>query len=452
MNRVYSLPLTAERKREFGVQAAPYVSYAYSYPHKSAYGPLTPPVPLRSVWQNEPRHSLFLYAHIPFCEMRCGFCNLFARAGGDQVLVEAYLNTLERQAEILADALAGERTVARFAVGGGTPTYLGAGQLDRLFGILERNFDFSAASVPTSVEVSPKTATPDRLQVLRDRGVERVSIGVQSFLDEEAHSIGRPQQASEVHGALGRLREFPVLNIDLIYGQPGQTVESWQASLRTALDYRPEELYLYPLYVRPGTGIGKKEDIERSEESLMRSLYRAGRDLLGEAGFEQISMRYFRAARNSPPAAPEYCCQTDGMLGLGCGARSYTRTLHYSSPFAVESSEVQTILDRWVQQPEASLATAEWGCRLTDDDRQRRFVIQSLLVADGLSASDFYAAFGIDAVSKFPMLPDLVEKGLVDHTDSVWRLTALGLEYSDWIGPAFYSDSKRARLDEFSRR
>ncbi len=428
----------------------PYVSYAYSYPHKSAYGPLDPPVPLGPLWQNEKRDALFVYFHIPFCEMRCGFCNLFARAGGDAELIDRYLGTVERQAHLLGE-LAAPCKAARLAIGGGTPTYLSAAQLQRLFNIAQRCFGAHPTQVPASIETSPKTATADRLECLKRNGVERVSIGVQSFFDEETHAIGRPQSVGEVHAALERLRDFPILNVDLIYGQPGQTVRSWLDSIEAALRYRPEETYLYPLYVRPGTGIVRRGGVSRSPAEMTRRLYREGRDALLAAGYEQVSMRYFRIARPAAPAAPVYCCQTDGMLGLGCGARSYTSRLHYSSRFAVEPTQIHRLIDSWISQSDDELSHASWGCRLSDDDRRRRFVIQSLLIQQGLSTADYAAHFGGTVTDDFPDLFSLIRRGLVKHSDGIYRLTALGLELSDSIGPSFYSAPNRARLQEFAR-
>ena len=215
----------------------PYLAYSYAYPHKSAYGPLCPPVPLQPVWQAERRDALFLYVHIPFCEMRCGFCNLFTRAQPGPDLIDSYLATLSRQARIMADML-GDFTVARFALGGGTPTFLSPHQLDLVFDRAERDFHVNAHGVPTSVETSPKTATADRLAILLGRGVQRASIGVQSFDPGETHAIGRPQLSAEVHAALERLQAFPILNIDLIYGQPSQTMPGWLGSIRTAPSLR----------------------------------------------------------------------------------------------------------------------------------------------------------------------------------------------------------------------
>src|SRR5262245_48977089 len=106
----------------------PFAGYAYAYPHKSAYRPFDAPIPLRDLWAAERRDALFLYVHVPFCEMRCGFCNLFTQARPKADVADAYLAALARQVEQVRDAL-GDVAFARFAVGGGTPTYLSAGQL-----------------------------------------------------------------------------------------------------------------------------------------------------------------------------------------------------------------------------------------------------------------------------------------------------------------------------------
>src|SRR5262245_59249847 len=117
--------------------------------------------------------------------MRCGFCNLFALAGADDALIDAYLTALERQAQCLEEATAPDRAISRLAIGGGTPTVLAPSQLQRLFDLAGHYFEARPSQIPTSVETSPKTCTRERLQVLRERGVQRVSIGVQSFIEEE---------------------------------------------------------------------------------------------------------------------------------------------------------------------------------------------------------------------------------------------------------------------------
>ncbi len=296
-----------------------YAGYAYAYPHKTAYRALKPPVALRDVWAAERRDALFLYLHTPFCEMRCGFCNLFTTANPPPGFAQDYLAALRRQAARTREAL-GPATFARLAVGGGTPTYLDEASLESLFDVAERTFGVDPQNIPVSVETSPLTAETGKLRLLRERGVDRISIGVQSFIEAEVKAVGRSQKTAVVEQALDRIRNvgFPTLNIDLIYGLPGQTTGSWLESLRAALRFKPEELYLYPLYVRPMTGLGRRS--QKAEDDLRPACYRAGRELLLESGYRQISMRMFQAAQaptadgrsarpasgiSSPPISPK---------------------------------------------------------------------------------------------------------------------------------------------------
>src|SRR5262249_48189136 len=150
--------------------------------------------------------------------------------------------------------------------------------LEKLFALAAR-FGAAPERIPVSVETSPRTADADKLRLLRAWGVDRISIGVQSFIEAETAAVGRAQKTEWVEEALIHIREtgFPTLNVDLIYGLPGQTVARWLCSLRAALRFAPEELYLYPLYVRPLTGLGRKE---KAPNDIRLACYRAGREFL----------------------------------------------------------------------------------------------------------------------------------------------------------------------------
>ena len=429
---------------------SPYRSYTYAYPHKTAYRTLDPAIDLREAWADERKSALFLYLHLPFCEMRCGFCNLFTLANAPQSLERAYLDALTRQAERVRDAL-GDATFARMALGGGTPTYLEAPQLERVFELLERIFGATPARIPASVETSPATATPERLALLRERGVSRVSIGVQSFVESEVRSVGRPQRSAEVTRALDAIRaaELPGLNIDLIYGLAHQTPHSWLYSLREALRWSPEELFLYPLYVRPLTGIGR---LGRSWDDERLELYRLGRDFLLDSGYVQTSMRRFQKATLPLGSEPEYSCQQDGTLGLGCGARSYTRRLHYSSEYAVGAPGVREIIQDFVARPAESFSAASHGLHLSADEQRRRFVLQSLLHIEGLDEAAYRTLFGDEAHTDFPQLAELEASGLAVREGGVLRLTPAGLERSDAVGPWLYSPAVQALSGEYAWR
>ncbi|WP_405812196.1 STM4012 family radical SAM protein [Streptomyces sp. NBC_01520] len=440
----------------------PYQSYVYAYPHKTAYRPLdgrtTGRPLLGDLWAGERKDALSLYLHIPFCEVRCGFCNLFTRIGAPDELTTRYLDALDRQASAVRDALGDDGPVrfAAAAFGGGTPTFLTAGELERLCDIAEKRMGADLRSVPLSVETSPSTATADRLAVLADRGTTRISIGVQSFVDAEARAAVRPQHRSEVEAALGRIRDarIPVLNIDLIYGIDGQTEETWRTSLDAALSWRPEELYLYPLYVRPLTGLGRQgtstgsarqQDAAWDEQRLR--LYRAGRDHLLDQGYEQVSMRMFRRA-GAPHAGPDdYACQTDGMIGLGCGARSYTSSLHYSFDYAVEMREIRGIIDGFMATEDFS--RAEVGRYVDGDEARRRHLLQSLLQAEGLRPEDYRERFGSDPRADFASELDLFAgRGWLDVSAApgLLRLSPEGLAHSDALGPELFSPGVRAAM------
>ncbi|MFF3213220.1 STM4012 family radical SAM protein [Streptomyces sp. NPDC002886] len=441
----------------------PYENYVYAYPHKTAYRALPEPAELSREWARQPKDALSLYLHIPFCEVRCGFCNLFTRIGAPEGLTTAYLDALERQATAVRGALGDEEPV-RFtaaAFGGGTPTFLTASELERLCDIAEKAAGADLRAVPLSVEASPATATADRLAVLADRGTTRLSLGVQSFVPEEARSAVRPQKRADVETALARVRDaaIPVLNIDLIYGIDGQTEASWRHSLDAALVWRPEELYLYPLYVRPLTGLGRRpgESTAAGWDEQRLRLYRAGRDHLLASGYEQVSMRMFRRAGAPGEGADQDiepgACQTDGMIGLGCGARSYTAGLHYSFDYAVGMSEIRGIIDDYVSRPGEDFARAWHGRRIDPDEARRRHLLQSLLQARGMPVGEYRERFGSGPWEDFPAeLAAFAERGWLEDDAELLRLTPEGLAHSDAAGPALFSADVRAVMAAYERK
>ncbi|MCQ9181087.1 STM4012 family radical SAM protein [Streptomyces sp. IBSBF 2953] len=440
---------------------SPYQHYVYAYPHKTAYRPLPARPLLSDLWAAEPKDALSLYLHIPFCEVRCGFCNLFTRIGAPDGLTGAYLDALERQATTVRDAL-GESDRVRFATaafGGGTPTFLTAGELERLCDIAEHRMGADLRAVPLSVEASPATATADRLAVLAERGATRLSLGVQSFVGTEARAAVRPQRRADVETALGRIRDarIPVLNIDLIYGIDGQSEQSWLHSLDAALAWRPEELYLYPLYVRPLTGLDRRASAggsDRAWDEQRLTLYRTGRDHLLAHGYRQQSMRMFRRADAPPQGADDHACQTDGMIGLGCGARSYTAALHYSFDYAVGMHEIRGIIDDYVRGGPADFARAQVGFRMDPREARRRHLLQSLLQAEGLRLDDYRARFGGAPADDFgPELGRLADRGwLTDADPTALRLTPEGLAHSDAVGPDLFSPAVRTAMAAYERK
>ncbi len=437
----------AQARRDALLRGSPYLAYTYSYPHKTSYRSLQPPRDLTDVWRAERREALFLYLHVPFCEMRCGFCNLFTYAKPEESLAKRYVDALERQIRVVGEATGGA-SWARIALGGGTPTQLPIEEMERVLDAMERHLGARPVDVPASVETSPETVTAEKMRLLRERGFDRASIGVQSFVPEETRAVRRPQDPEVAHAAIETMRRagFPVINVDLIYGIAGQTERSWDDTLKQTLRHEPEEIFLYPLYVRPKTGLGNSA---KSWDDERLTLYRRGRDTLLAAGYEQRSMRQF--TRGTSPKGPTYRCQEDGMVGLGAGARSYTRSLHYCTRWAVGRRGVGEIIEEFVGRSERDHALANYGVELDADEERRRHAVLSLLSSEGLDHEYYRRRFGSNAADDIPELDDLVATGLAEGEGTL-RLTALGVERSDVVGPYLYSAEVRRRMGEFELR
>lgn len=430
------------------LSGSPYLSYSYSYPHKSAYRPLGTSKSLKEVWSNEDKSALFLYAHIPFCEMRCGFCNLFTMAKPQAQLQQEYVQTLRTQANLTREALGPEARFARVALGGGTPSLLDDDQIAHVLDTFEQVMGADLKALPFSVEVSPETTTASKMALLKERGVDRLSIGVQSFIEEETQGARRPQKPEVLERALTLIKDqgFRLFNLDLIYGLLHQTPKSWQYSLERAVGYEPEEIFLYPLYVRPLTGLGNSS---KSWDDERLALYRQGRDYLLSMGYEQFSMRLFRRAGLDEVPAPVYCCQNDGMVGLGVGARSYTQGLHYSSDYAVGRRKVISIIEDYVARTPETLSMVNYGFELDDHEQRRRFAIISLLNRDGLDLDLYKRRFGTDLFEDIPELKELMPSKLASIEADTLRLNDMGMERSDMLGPWLYTPLVQGLSEEY---
>ena len=418
-------------------QISRYVSYMYSYPHKTAYRTLTPPVSLSPYLERLEGREASLYFHIPFCAHKCGYCNLFSQQCCDAERISLYLHTMRRQAEQLSVAAQGLKFTS-FAVGGGTPLILDEGQLEELFCLAEL-FGVHPSRVFTSVETSPEYTQKSVLRQLRARGVERLSMGVQSFNETELKKLKRRPGLGTVVGALENIVEagFPQFNLDLIYGIEGQTVESFMRSLNTALTYRPNELFIYPLYVRPGTRINV-----RSTDDIGYAIYKSARELLVGQGFVQTSMRRFVRRETTET---EFSCGDEVMLSCGAGGRSYLGNLHYATPYAVRQQAIADEIDHYIRTTD--FMTAANGFLLSTEEMQIRFIINNLMYHWGVDLAEYEKRFGEKPDRN--LFREFTDRGWIEETGRIVRLTEEGMAYSDYIGQAFISPVVRKLMSEY---
>lgn len=418
-----------------------YQTYSYSYPHKSAYRALHP-MSIRDIWDKELSNPLFFYMHIPFCEMRCGFCNLFTVAN-PKFSTTKYLDAVEREMNAYTDQL-GRINFSNFAIGGGTPTFLTVEELERLFGLMTE-FGVDSKTYFGSIETSPKTLTPEKLSLIEEMDIARVSMGIQSWTQEEVHALGRPQEVSTTEKAVRLLADSSVaeFNLDLIYGGKGQTTKSFLYSVEKTIEYSPTEIFLYPLYVRQLTGLGKRSS-DAAQDSR-HEIYLAARDFLLTNGYEQLSLRCFRRPTKTRHI-DIHRSAIDNSIGTGAGARSYTSQMHYSSEYAVGRKEIINIIESYSNR---AFGTINHGIRLNIDEQKRRFILKSLMDGGKLYPQDYHDRFGQNVFEDFTILNDFLEKNWLTKTNDTYHLSMEGMTYEDAIGVKFYSEDILTKMDAY---
>ena len=421
----------------------PYIQYMYSYPHKTAYQMLDQ-LDVRDYFSCLLSQENSLYLHIPFCQYKCGYCNLFSVAGAGEALMEEYINAMERQMKQYSEAMPGGVVFDDLTIGGGTPLVLSEEQLERLFALVEQYFVLKPdASV--IMETSPNQTTMQKLRCIKRLGVTRLSIGVQSFHEEELSMLYRQHSAARAKQALEAIREvsFDTVNIDLIYGIPGQTVASMLDSLEQALQFEPEELFIYPLYIKQGTELSNR-GIERADTAY--HCYQAVVKRLMTAGYQQLSMRRFVKERGEETVFNKPCGFSN-TLSFGCGVRSYLSNLHFCTPYAVKQQYCKRELQNYIMQEDMTKIT--YGLLLNEEEMRRRYVIKNLLFDRGIMEADYVEHYGETVTEAFPLLKEWEQQGYVSFQQGFVSLTALGRSYSDYLGPKLMSKEVIERMQEW---
>lgn len=418
----------------------PYVQYMYSYPHKTAYGPLSG-ICLEDYIQRLAGGQNSLYFHIPFCQSKCGYCNLFSVTGQSEDFMSAYVDAMERQAEQLRTILPEGADFSDLTLGGGTPLLLSEKQLERVFSIARGQMGFKGKTV--IVETSPAQTTEEKAVLLKENGVTRVSMGVQSFHDEELRALNRRHKVEQVHRAAHILKKsnFPCMNLDLIYGIPGQTVKSLLDSADQAAAYEPEEMFVYPLYIKKGTFLAQKMTIH---PEILYEMYQELRDFLRERGYKQLSMRRFV---KDPDPLDQRSCGFENTISIGCGGRSYIEDLHFSTPFAVGQRGCMDILQQYIKKKDFLEVTH--GYLLSEEEMRRRYVIKNILFCQGLDREEYRSRFDSEPEEDYPLLAEWIQRGMAAADTAKICLSERGISLSDLLGPKLISEEVRERMNRW---
>ncbi len=426
----------------------PYIQYMYSYPHKTAYGPLSG-ISMEDYMSFLAGEGHGLYMHIPFCQSKCGYCNLFSVTGQDAGRMDRYLDAVERQCRQYQELLEVNKTVfSELVIGGGTPLLLTEPQLYRIFEMLETHFAFKEDR-EVIIETAPNQTSLEKLEILQQAHVTRVSMGIQSFSDQELKTLRRQHSAERAREAMNLLKKyhFPCINMDFIYGIPGQTAETLLTSLKEALTFEPDEIFLYPLYIKHGVSLqeipGEGFSLHPEEAGFQ---YREACAYLRAEGYRQDSMRRFVKSRRERGYSE---CGFGTSLALGCGGRSYLGNLHFCSPYAITKADCLTQLDIFEHTEDYRIVTH--GILLTEEEMRRRYVIRHLLIRPGLLCGQYQKHFGTRAEEDYPILEEWKTIGYLCQKGDFLTLTERGMELSDYLGPKLISGEIRKKMREWDR-
>jgi oxygen-independent coproporphyrinogen-3 oxidase len=235
---------------------------------------------------NHSRPVRHLYAHIPFCPVKCPYCAFVTHVGGGK-LIEPYVDALRAEISALPAAAGGR--LSTVYLGGGTPSMLGPRQVARILDEIDRRFGIQPRA-EISMEAHPDTVSPSSLRGYCQAGVTRLSFGGESMNPDELRQIGRSHGPDRVVGALLGAREAGIasVNVDLMYGLPGQTRASWKHGLRMLVSEAPDHISLYPLSVEPGTVFARRarrKDLTLPSDGRVADMYHDACDILRQAGY-----------------------------------------------------------------------------------------------------------------------------------------------------------------------
>ena len=363
-----------------------------------------------------------VYIHVPFCRHRCGYCDFTLLAGRDD-LIESYLTALERELDSVTDSM----ELETLFLGGGTPTHLSPTELERLFKLLFDRFRLTA-DAEFSLEANPADITEERVAVIADAGVNRVSLGVQSFDDSVLKILERDHTAAIVERAVDRLRQrIENLSLDLIFAVPGQTLSLWTETLRRAIALRPVHISTYGLTVEKGTAFWsrrRKGLLPVLPDELEREMYAAAMDELTAAGFEQYEISNF--------ARPGFACRHNEVywtgqpyLAFGPGAARFLDGVRETNHRSVTT---------WIKRVLAGESPVMESERLDPEEAARERLVIGLRRSVGIDLAEFaeQTGFPVDRLAADAVQRHLTN-GLLQRTPTHLRLTREGRFLSDSI-------------------
>lgn len=372
------------------------------------------------------KKELELYLHIPFCVSKCKYCDFLSAPSGEEQR-QIYVERLCRRIRYWSDVIHnyGYEIVSIF-VGGGTPSILTEAQITQVFEAVHESFPIREDAEIT-LEMNPGTDVKDKLPVYRELGINRLSMGLQSADNEELKCLGRIHTYEDFRQVYQWAREagFTNINVDLMSAIPGQTLESYEDTLRKVADLEPEHISAYSLIIEEGTpfyeryGEGRHAE-ELPDEDVERQMYVRTGEILEDYGYHRYEISNY--------AKDGYECRHNlgywdrkEYLGLGAGASSLMDHIRWKEPDHIGPSTGLVLEER------------EDFTRLRRKDEMEEFMFLGLRKINGVSEYDFYKSFRVsmDEIYK-ESIENLIKEGLLVREEDRIRLTDRGIDLSNY--------------------
>ena len=400
---------------------------------------------------------LTLYVHLPFCERLCLYCGCTVEIRGKKSFADTYLDAVEREIALVSERLGGRRTLAQMHWGGGTPTFLSCAQLERLHGMLSSAFTF-APDAERSLEVDPHVTTPEQVDLLFDLGFNRVSMGVQDLDPAVQAAVRRDQTEDDTARLIAqcRARGADGINVDLMYGLPGQTEAGFAGTLERVAAWKPDRLAVFGYAHVPWMKPAQKalEKLDMPSPALRARLFGLALEALGAAGHEVIGLDHFALPTDSLAQALHAGTLHRNFMGYATAPAEDMVAFGMSAIGELGGAFLQNA--RTTAEYQAALSAGRLatirGLNRDAEDELRRAAILSIMCRMHLDLDELGARFGRDDLAQhftteWTELAPFTELGLCTLTDRRLDVTPTGRLFLRHMAMPFDAYLRKRRTD-----
>ena len=381
---------------------------------------------------NMKKKPIELYIHIPFCVKKCDYCDFLSFRALSSVH-EAYVQQLIREIRAQSCYCTDCQVVSVF-IGGGTPSLLEPSCISRIMETVFSCFQVEPEAEIT-IEANPGTLLGKKLPVYRQCGINRVSIGLQSADNTELKNLGRIHSFEEFLKSFqsARMAGFTNINIDLMSGIPGQTLESWKNTLKKVTMLKPEHISAYSLIIEEGTPFGERK-LKLPDEDTEYRMYENTAGILAEYGFHQYEISNYAKGGRECRHNKGYWQRID-YLGLGLGASSYMEGCRFTNEKDLDKYPALDFGEEDPEKRETALRKL-WGQieELSQAQRMEEFMFLGLRMLKGVSDVDFVRLFGVKMETVYgDVIRRLTANGLLKKEENNLALTEWGMDVSNFV-------------------